>query len=137
MAPVHHDKVRLLAKPDLKPSPIPFIHESCQGELNKMYPTSSLQKVLKTQMQKRMEFYDNHPTNFFADNPLFEYFDAYNDHGTPLPIYVMRFNRNKILGNLRIGCVVRSEKIYLLHAFKEKKKADYDPAYEVTKTRLS
>lgn len=135
--PIPYYRMYPLDRPDVRPSKRPMIHESCQDDLNKLYKASKQQKVLKSKIQKRMDFFKDHPSDFANAFPLFEPYQTYNDHGTPLPVYVMRFNKDKILGNLRIFFVVQSNEMYMLHAFIEKGKKTYPPAYEVVKTRLS
>ena len=137
MTPIPYSRMYILGRPDVRPSPRPRIMENCQDELNKLFPTTQQLVVLKAQIQKRMNFFQDHPSDFFVANPLFEYYCSYSDQGTPLSVYVMRFNKIKILGNLRIFFVIKDNEMYMLHAFCEKKKSDYDLAYDVVKTRLS
>ena len=137
MAPIPFNRMYIMNRPDVRPSPRPFIVDSCQSELNKLFPTAHQQVVLKAQIQKRINFFQDHLTNFAQAYPLFEFYDNYSDQGTPLPIYVMRFNKSKDLGNLRIFFIIFESKMYLLHAFLEKGKKAYAPAYEVVKKRLS
>ena len=137
MAPVPYSRMIPLVRPDVRPCLRPYILESCQNDLNKLYPTSFQQSILKAKLQKRICFYQDHPSDFFLGNPLFGFYGNYSDYGTPLPVYVMRFNKVKPLGNLRIFFVIENKEMYLIHAFLEKGKKTYGPAYEVVKTRLS
>ncbi len=52
------------------------------------------------------------------------------------PYRSMRFNHVKLVDNLRIIYCVKDDKAYLLVAFKEKKKSDYDAAIELAKKRI-
>ena len=137
MAPIPYDRMYLLGRPDVRPSPRPYIMDKCQSDLDKLCPTAHQQAVLKAKIQKRMKFFQDHPSDFSRDNPLFEHFATYSDRGTPLQVYVMRFNKDKTIGNLRIFFVVKENEMYMLHAFLEKGKKTYGPAYDVVKTRLS
>lgn len=137
MAPVPYSRMYLLDRPDVSPSTCPMIHESCQGELNKLYQTEKQQSVLKNKLKRRIDFFQSHPSDFSNAYPLFEPYQTYNDQGTPLPVYVMRFNKDKILGNLRIFFIVQQNEMYMLHAFIERGKKTYGPAYNVVKARLS
>lgn len=109
----------------------------CQVELDKLFPDRQQKIVLKAQMERRLRFYLAHLQDFFQGNQLFEFYDQYSNNGQTIPVYVMRFNHIQQLGNLRIFFVLQDKEIYLVHAFQEKKKADYAPAYEVVKGRLT
>ena len=137
MAPIPYYKMHVLKRPDVSPTKSPKIHDSCQSDLDKLYPTDLQQKVLKAQIKKRLEYFQSHSSDFCIDNAFFEPYKSVNDHGTQIPVFVMRFNKIKLLSNLRIFFVVESNEIHLIHAFQEKGKKTYDPAYEVVKARLS
>ena len=137
MVPPLSDNSVPLQRPDLSPLPTPQVLRMCQVELDKLFPDRLQKIVLKAQMDRRIRFYLAHLQDFFQRNQLFEFYDQYSNNGQTIPVYVMRFNHIQQLGNLRIFFVLQDKEIYLVHAFQEKKKADYAPAYEVVKGRLT
>ncbi len=136
MEPSEFKNVIRMICPDISPTLAPLILGICQAELDKLFTDHDQKVILKAQMRKRVGFYYEHPQDFFRGNQLFEFYSQCDVKQKQVPVYVMRFNKIKRLGNLRIFFFLCKQEMVLLLAFQEKKKADYLPAYEVAKTRL-
>lgn len=138
MEPDYIDKaiaIRMI-RPDISPTQAPQILIICQDELDKLFTDRGPRALLKSQMEKRVKFFYDHPQNFFQSNEFFKFFTQCDVNKKQIPVYVMRFNHMTLLGNLRIFLILHEGELLLLHAFQEKKKSDYAPAFETTKKRL-
>ena len=134
--PIQFGKVPKMKRPDISPVSPPKILELCQEELDTLYPDRPQQIVLKKQIQRRMEFFHGHRTDFVR-KPLFEQYGTFRFEGKNIPAYVMRFNHVGDLANLRIFFILYEGDMVLLHAFQETKDGSYEKAFDVAKGRLA
>ena len=138
MAPIPEWRAILMKKPDLAPLKEPYIHESCQNELDGMYKDQLTQTVLKRQTEKRLKFFYQHENDFFRYQDFFEPIAKISDGEKVIQYYSWRYNNVRALGNLRILFVVLNGRPFFLHAFKEQHgDASYNRAKEVLRKRLS
>lgn len=138
MAPIPEWRIILMKKPDLAPLKEPYIHETCQDELNTMFKDQLTQKILKRQTEKRLKFFYEHENDFFRYLDFFEPIDKISDGKKEIQYYSWRYNNVKELGNLRILFVVQNGRPFFLHAFREQHgSASYNKAREVLKKRLT
>ena len=106
MAPIPEWRAILMKKPDLAPLKEPYIHESCQNELDGMYKDQLTQTVLKRQTEKRLKFFYQHENDFFRYQDFFEPIAKISDGEKVIQYYSWRYNNVRALGNLRILFVV-------------------------------
>ena len=102
-----------------------FAHKSAIDEMNGFFKNN---QNLFSLLDKRLIYLDEHIDNPYQHREWFERLDfTYSS---------MRFNRMKILGNLRIIFCIVDFDAYLLYAFQEKNKSDYRKALEISRVRI-
>ena len=136
MAPIPYDRLRFLEQPDLSPLPAPKTHPACQDELCRLYPNEASQAVLRQQLARRVQHWNEDQLRAMRKTEWFKPEGDIQEGGVTYPVFSMRFNHNAQLGNLRILYLTDSNEIILMHAFQEKRRNDYQHAKEVVRQRL-
>ena len=136
MAPIPYGRLRPLERPDLSPTPNPSTHSLCQDELNDLFPNQGEMALLKEQMNKRVKYWFLNRQEALNRKDWFEHVGSVSEGGTEYPIYSLRFNGVRALGNLRILYIMDGSEMILMHAFQEKRGRAYQHAKDIVTNRL-
>lgn len=108
-----------------------YIHRLAEKELRSYYEGDALKEaVLLSNLKQRLQYLHDHMGMEFTHKQWFEVPKKQK------PFRFIRFNRIKLLDNLRIIYCVVDNRAYLLSVFCEKRTSDYDSALELAKARI-
>ncbi len=103
------------------------VERRCQDDLRRLIEDSGYHEKLRSDYNARLKLLHAHPTNaHLVMTHWFEHLKQYNS------LYSVRF---KGADNLRILYTVKEGRVYLLCAFKEKSKEDYDRNIQIALNR--
>lgn len=103
------------------------VERRCQDDLRRLIEDSGLREKLRSGYSARLKVLNMHPTNaHHINHNWFEHLKHYNS------LYSVLF---KGVENLRILYTVNEGRVYLLCAFKEKSKEDYERNIQIALNR--